>query len=173
MTPPPAAAHHSGLPQFDLTQWPGQIVWALLIFGVLYVLFARVFVPRVSGAIDTREDRIAGDIGDARRLRDEAQAASDAADREMAEARARAQKVAADAKAEAKKKADLARAAEDARLAETLAAAEARIAASRAEAMTHVGGIAGDTAQAIVEKLTGRAPSPAEVSEALATVGAA
>ena len=63
-----------GLPQFDLSWWPGQMVWMLIIFGVMFFLFARVFVPRVGGAIDDREDRISGDIGAARKLRDEADA---------------------------------------------------------------------------------------------------
>ena len=66
-----------GLPQFDLAQWPGQIVWMLIIFAVMLFLFARVFVPRVGGTIAAREDQIAGDIGDARRLKDEADAQAD------------------------------------------------------------------------------------------------
>src|SRR6266852_1836903 len=97
-----AAADHGagGLPQFDLAQWPGQMVWMLLIFAVLYVLFAKVFVPRVGGTIEAREDKIAGDIGEARHLRDQAQAQADAAAGEMSQARSRAHQVADDAKAE-------------------------------------------------------------------------
>ena len=86
-----------GLPQFDLAQWPGQIVWSLGIFLGLYLLLSLVFVPRVSAAINAREDKISGDFGDARRLRDEAQAQADAAAAEMDEARARAHRVAASA----------------------------------------------------------------------------
>src|SRR5579863_4574563 len=92
----------SGLPQFDLAQWPGEMVWALAIFLVLYLLFAFVFVPRVGRTIDAREDKISGDIGAARRLRDQAQAEADAAAADMGEARARAHRVAAEARAEAK-----------------------------------------------------------------------
>ncbi len=165
---PPAEAAHSGLPQFDLAYWPGQIIWALVIFGVLYFLFARVFVPRVGGAIEAREDKIAGDIGDARRLRDEAQAQAAAAAEEMTQARARAQKIASDAKAEAKAAATARQAEEDAKLGEVMGAAETRIAAARAEAMSHVRAIAADTAHAMIERLTGAAASPAEVEQALA-----
>ena len=45
-----------GLPQFDLTQWAGQMIWALVIFAVLYFVIARVFVPRLGGTIEARED---------------------------------------------------------------------------------------------------------------------
>jgi F-type H+-transporting ATPase subunit b len=156
-----------GLPQFDLAQWPGEIVWALGIFLVLYLLFAFVFVPAVGGTIDAREDKISGDIGDARRLRDEAQVEADDAAEEMNQARARAHRVAAEAKAAAKAAADARQGEEDAKLAARLAEAEGRIAAARGEAMGHVRAIAADTARAMVERLTGAAPSQAELDGAL------
>ena len=165
-----AAAEPSsgGLPQFDLAQWPGEMVWMLIIFGVLVCLFAWVFVPRVGGTIAEREDKIGGDIGEARRLRDEAQAQSEAAAQDLAAARGRTQKLALDAKAAVTSEANARRAVEDAKLAETLAEAEARIAAVKAEAMTHVRAIAAETAQAMVERLTGSPASAAEVDRALA-----
>jgi len=156
-----------GLPQFDPGPWPSEIFWALLIFGGLYFLIANVFVPRIGGTIDAREDRIAGDIGEARKARDAAQAEMDIAAGELAAARARAQKIAHDAQAEAKAAAALRQAEEEARLARTLATAEARIAAARAEAMTHVRAIAADTAHAMIERLTGKAASPGEVDTAM------
>src|SRR5580658_8553316 len=100
--PSPAVEHaSSGLPQFDLGQWPGQMVWMLVIFLLLVFLFTRVFVPKIGGTIAAREDKIGGDIGQARRLRDEAEAQSKAAAEELAQARARAQRLGADAKAAA------------------------------------------------------------------------
>ena len=156
-----------GLPQFDVSQWPGQMVWVLIIFAVLYVLFSRVFVPRVAGTIAAREDRISGDIGEARRMRDAARTDLEAAAGEMAAARARAQKVALDAQNEAKAAAAARQAAEEARLAEVLAIAEARIAAARAEAMGHVRAIAIGTAQAMISRLTGAETTAAEVERVL------
>jgi F-type H+-transporting ATPase subunit b len=156
-----------GLPQFDVSQWPGQMVWVLLIFGVLYILFSRVFVPAVAGTIDRREDQIAGDVGDARRLRDKARADLEAAAGEIAVARTRAQKLAQDAQSEAKAAAAARQAREEARLAETLAAAEVRIADARAEAMGHVRAIAIETAQAMVARLTGVEVGLGEVEGAL------
>jgi F-type H+-transporting ATPase subunit b len=167
MAEPTAAASQGGLPQFDLAQWPGQIFWTLVIFGGLYLLFSRVFVPRVAGTIDAREDRIAGDIGEARRIRDAARADMEAAAGELAAARARAQKLAQDAQAEAKAAAAARQAQEEARLAETLAAADARIAAARSEAMGHVRAIAVETAQAMISRLTGAEASSAEVEGVL------
>jgi len=160
----------SGLPQFDLNQWPGQMVWMLIIFGVLFLLFRYVFVPKVGGTIFAREDKIGGDIKEARRLRDEAEVQAKAAADEVAVARSRAQRLAADAKAAASAETERRQAEEETRLAQVLGDAEARIAAARAEAMTHVRGIAAETAEAIVSRLTGAAPDAAEVERALASV---
>jgi F-type H+-transporting ATPase subunit b len=162
-----AASGGGGLPQFQMAPWPGEIVWALLIFGLLYLLISKVYLPRVSDTIDAREDKIAGDIGEATRARDAARADLEAAAGELAEARTRAHKVAVDAQEAAKAAAAAGRAEEEARLAQTLAAAEARIAADRAEAMGHVRGIALETAQAMIARLTGLEASAAEVERAI------
>src|ERR1700679_2867964 len=106
----------SGLPQFDICQWPGEMGWMLIIFAGMYVLFSRVFVPNIGGTIAEREDKIGGDIGQARRLRDEAEAQSKAAADELAEARGRAQRLAADAKAAVTAETEKRQAEEEARL---------------------------------------------------------
>jgi F-type H+-transporting ATPase subunit b len=165
-TTAPADSGAGGLPQFDLAQWPGQMVWMLIIFGVMFALFAKVFVPSVGGTIAEREDRISGDVGEAKRLRDEADAQAAAAAAETAQARAAAQRLALEAKAKAKAEAAQREAAEEARLATTIAHAETAINRTREQAMGHVREIAAETAQAIVEKLTGVTASAAELKSA-------
>ena len=164
-----AAEHGSaGLPQFDPTWWPGQIVWLLVIFAVLYFLFAKVFVPKMGGTIVAREEKISGDVAEARRLKEAADAEAAAAFDKAAQTRAQAQRVAADAKAQAKAQSDARAAEEEATLATRLQAAEAQIAAARDKAMTNVQAIASETAQAIVEKLTGRPATADELAAASA-----
>ena len=155
-----------GLPQFDFAQWPGQILWFLIIFFGL-MLFVRFFAaPKVGGTIEAREGKIAGDIAEARRLKDEADAQAQAAAAEAAQARAAAQKVGAEARAKAQAEIAARLAEEEAKLAATGAEAEARIAKAREAAMSNVAGIASDTAKTIVEKLTGQAATAAELSAA-------
>jgi F-type H+-transporting ATPase subunit b len=164
-----AAEHASGgLPQFDLAQWPGQMVWMLIIFGILYFLFSKVFVPKVGGAIAAREDRISGDIGAARRMKEESEAQAAAVAEEMNQARGRAHKLAQDAKSKAKSDAALRQAEEETKLAKSLASAEARIGAARDQALVHVQAIAETTAEAMVAKLTGKAATAAELKAAKA-----
>jgi F-type H+-transporting ATPase subunit b len=167
-----AGGHEGGLPQLRYEYWPGQIAWLLVIFAVLYVLLSKVFLPRVGGAMDARDQKIAGDMGEARALRDQAEVEAKAAESEMNEARAKAGRTAAEAKARSAAEAAERQGALEAELNEKLAAAEARIRASRDEAMGQVRGIAAETAAAIAEKLTGKPASAAEIDRALGSVGA-
>ncbi len=163
--PPEGGA--GGLPQFDQAWWPGEMVWFVIIFAAVFVLIAKVFVPRIGGAITEREDRISGDIARARSLKEQAEAQAAAAEAEIAQARARAQAVASEAKARVQAEAAARQAAEEAKLAATLSAAEADIRAARDQAMTHVREIASGIAQAIVEKLSGEAASAKDVERAM------
>ena len=161
-----APAESAGLPQFDFQWWPGQIVWFLIMFLVVLV-FVRLFAaPRVGGTIDAREDKISGDIADARRLKDEAEVQAAAAAAETAQARAAAQRVAAEARAKAQAEVSAKLAEEEAKLAAKGAEAEARINKARDAAMANVAGIAADAAGAIVGKLTGKAATSAELTAA-------
>jgi F-type H+-transporting ATPase subunit b len=172
---PPAGAHEGaagaqhesgGLPQFDFQWWPGQIAWFLIVFfGVL--VFMRLFaVPRVGGAIDQREARITGDIAEARRMKEEADAQAEAAQADMAKARAAAQKLAQEARAKAQAEIAARLSQEEAKLADASSEAESRIARSRDAAMAHIQEIAEETAQAIVQRLTGRAVTADELKTA-------
>jgi F-type H+-transporting ATPase subunit b len=157
-----------GLPQFDMGAWPGQAAWLVIFFVVVLVLMTRVFVPRIGGGIAEREGKISGDVREARRLKEEADAQAAAAQAEMAQARAQAMKVAADARAQAQAELAGRLAEQEAKFAEAGAEAEARIAAARDAAMAHLDEIARETAAAIVAKLTGKAATAAELASARA-----
>ena len=98
---PAGGGGDGGLPQFDPQWWPGQIAWFLIIFVILLVFVRAFAAPRVGGTIDAREDKISGDIADARRMKEEAEAQAQAAAADTAQARAAAQRVAAEARAKA------------------------------------------------------------------------
>lgn len=162
----PAEHGGGGLPQFELQYWGGQIVWLLLIFSVLYVLMARVFIPRLRQVQDTRAETIASAVAEARRVQEEADAQAAAARSEIEQARARARTMAAEAKAKANAEFAARQAEADARIADELAAAEGRIRSLRDAAMASVGDIAVETAGAMVERLTGTAVSAADLRTA-------
>jgi F-type H+-transporting ATPase subunit b len=167
------AAHGGGggLPQFQFEHWAGQIAWLLILFVIGYLMMSRIFIPRLRKVLDEREGTIAGALAQARQVQEEAGAQAAKAQADLAEARGKAQRLAAEARAKANAEAQARQAVEDEKLAGKLAEAETRIRASRDAAMSHVATIASDTASAIVEKLTGAAPSQADLNTALSAAG--
>lgn len=161
------AEHGGAFPPFESDTFASQILWLALTFGALYFLMSRVALPRVSSILEVRRDRIATDLGEAQRLKDETDAAINAYETALAEARARAQSIAAAARAESDERAAEERRRIEADLAEKLAQSEARIADSKAQALTNVRTIAVDAANEIVSRLLGRPVAQTEVEQAV------
>ena len=163
------AAHGEGggLPQFEFQHWFGQIVYLIFLFAILYWLMAKVFVPRLRGVIDQRAATIADAVQTARQVQAEAAGQAEAAKAEVEAARASSRSMAAAAKARVAEAANARAAEEEAVVNARIAEAETAIGKTRDAAMTNVASIASDTAAAIVERLTGKAPTAAEASAAV------
>ncbi len=164
------AAHGEGgggLPQFEFQHWFGQIVYLIFLFAILYWLMARVFVPRLRGVIDQRAATISDAVSAARQVQAEAAGQAEAAKAEVEAARASSRSMAAAAKARVIEQANIRAAEEEAVVNARIAEAETAIGKTRDAAMTNVASIASDTAAAIVERLTGKAPTAAEAAAAV------
>lgn len=148
-----------GMPQlrFNDPMLIAQVVWLLIIFGVLYYLMSQIALPRVAEVLENRRNRIEGDLEAARTAKASADAAME--EHRVATARARAEAQAAIATAvqqaqdEAAKRADVLNAKLNAQIAE----AESRIGAARDAAMGALRQVSTDTAEALVAKLMGSA----------------
>ncbi len=164
-----AAAEHDagGLPQFEFQHWAGQVVYLLILFVVLYLLIAKVFAPRLRRVIDERADTMSTAVATARSVQTEAAAQADAARAEVEKARADARAASIAAKARVTAEIQARQAEDEAAVAARIATAEAGIAATRDAALAHAGAIAADTTRAIVERLTGQAPSADEAAAAV------
>lgn len=167
---PNEGEHGGAFPPFDPTHFPSQLLWLAITFGIFFLLISRVISPRIGGILKAREDRIAADIATANKAKAEADAAVEAYEKELAAARAKAGGIATEARDSAKAKADAERAKLEASLTEKLAAAEANIAAIKDKALSEVGAIATETAQVVVEQLTGTKVSKADAGAAVKAV---
>jgi F-type H+-transporting ATPase subunit b len=154
-------------PPFQKDTFASQLIWLVLIFAVLYLLMARVALPRVGQIFAARQERTEGDLAEARRLKEDSDAAIAAYEKALADARGRAQALAAETHARYAAEADAARKALDSALNARIVEAERVIGAKRIEAMGNVKDIAVDAAAAIVERLIGQAPAGADVAGAV------
>lgn len=161
--------HDAGgsFPPFDSSTFPSQLLWLAITFGLFYLFLKKVVLPRIGGILEVRQDRIAQDLGEAARMKEEADAAVAAYEQELADARARANAIGQEARDGAKAKAEAERKKVEASLEGRLSEAEARIALIKDAAMRDVGKIAEDTAGAIVRQLVGSDADKAAVSAAV------
>lgn len=150
-----AAAGAGGLPQFDLSLWPSQIVWLVIVFGVFYVLLDRVFLPGVTRTIEKRTGQIEGDIKSAQDMQDQIDAAKDKADTALKDAKSHGAKLAAEARAEVDAEISKAKAEAELQLGKDFATAEQKIATAHKKALNTVHEIAADVTSHMVQKLTG------------------
>jgi F-type H+-transporting ATPase subunit b len=160
--------HESGgLPQFEFQHWFGQIVYLIFLFAILYFLIAKIFAPRMRRVFDERASTISTAVETARQVQAEAAGQAAEAKHEVEAARASSRATAAAAKARVTEEANTRAAAEEAVVNARIAEAETAIGKTRDAAMSNVSTIASDTAAAIVERLTGKAPTAAEAAAAV------
>jgi F-type H+-transporting ATPase subunit b len=154
-------------PPFDTQTFPSQLVWLAVSFVLLYVLMAKVALPRIGAIFAERAKRISDDLKAAQGYKEQSDAAHMAYEKALADARARAQAIANQMREKQAAEADATSKRLEAELHEKLVSAEKSIAATRTSAMTNVGSIATDTASAIVRRLIGKAPAEHEVAAAV------
>jgi F-type H+-transporting ATPase subunit b len=156
------------MPQIEqIHTFPSQIFWLVVAFALLYVLMAKVALPRLGRVIEERRRRLDEDLEKAAQMKSEAEAVIAAYEKALADARASAQATVKETNdrlaAEAAERLRVAGAA----IAEKTAAAEQRIAAARNDAMASVKDIATEVTQAMAERLTGNALDAARARHAV------
>jgi len=163
--------HKEPFPPFNSNYFASHILWLAVCFGFFYFFMARVVLPRLGAVIGTRRDRIAADLDQAARMKTEADAAVEAYQKTLADARNRAKALARKAAEEAGLKAEAERKALETGLEEQLSRAEETIAACRDKALADLDKSAGALAAAIVHKISGRKAEKAAIAQAIAAVG--
>ena len=66
-------AAEAGMPQLDPKYWFSQAFWLIIIFTSIYLLIAKIFIPKIKSSIDLRENKIRKDLEEARNFKEEAE----------------------------------------------------------------------------------------------------
>ena len=159
--------HGGGFPPFESSTFASQLVSLAIAFVALYLIVSRIALPRVGSVIDARQNAIEGDLAQAQKLKDESDAALKAYEKDLADARSRAQAIGNETREKLNAASEAERKTLEDQLNAKLAAAEKQIAATRETAMSNVRGIATDAAGAIVQRLTGVLPDSKAVNSAV------
>jgi F-type H+-transporting ATPase subunit b len=143
------------MPQLDFATFAPQLIWLTLVFGVLYLVMARVALPRIATVIEERRDRVADDLDTAAQLKSDTDDAIASYETALAEARAHAHSIAQETRDRLTAETDAHRADLEGQLAARIADAEKRIDATKTQALTNVRDVAVDVADAITQQLLG------------------
>ena len=63
------SAESGGMPQLNPEFWISQIFWLILTFGILYILLAKIILPKISNNLETRKSQILENIETAEKQR--------------------------------------------------------------------------------------------------------
>lgn len=154
----PAFAREEGstaVPQFDPSSYAGQLFWLVISFALLYVLMAKIALPRTGFVIEQRAQRIAQDLEQARTARDEAEDMQAGYEKGAAFAQASARQTLAEATTAAQNAQNAALAAQNAALVVRVKEAEDKITTAKKQAMTSIEPAAQAIAADVTKKLVG------------------
>jgi len=158
----------------QITQLPiifsSQLFWLLVTFGFVFFVIAKGMVPKIQGVVEQRDAKIARDLEEAQRARDEAEKTESAYRERMDASRAEAMKLATAAKQAGALEAEERVKAIDEQVGGKLAEAEARIRSSVETAMRDLDSVAAEATRELVAKLTGKDVPEAEAKQAVKAV---
>jgi F-type H+-transporting ATPase subunit b len=148
--------------------YQSQWFWLLVVLAAIYFFVGRGIVPKVEATVDQRDARIAADLAEAERLREEADETERVWRAQIDEAHASAQVLAQQAKERSVRDAEKRVGAADKKLAAKADEAASALDAARADALARIEDVAVEAARDIVARLTG-----AEVGEKAARAAVA
>jgi F-type H+-transporting ATPase subunit b len=143
------------MPQLDVASYAPQLVWLIISFVLLYLLMARLALPRIADVLEDRKRRREDNLSKAEELEKEAEALSEAYEAQLSASRATAHNQVSTALEAAKIRHDATIAELETGLRLKIAETETAIAEARGKAMSDAAGIAAETARLAAEKIGG------------------
>lgn len=143
------------MPQLDPTFFTSQLFWLAVAFGLLYLFLWRFGLPRVTGVLQHRRDRIAGDLEKAEKMKKEAEKLNNEYVTSLGEVRAKANSLIAEAVAKAKAESERRHAALDAEIHARFQESDKALAKARKDALRNIQDIAVELSAMIAKKVAG------------------
>ena len=143
------------MPQMEFADYMPQVVWLVITFATLYVLMAKLALPRITDILETRQRHLEHDLELSEKLRDEAQTTLAEYDAAIVSARAETESLLAKARESIQTETQERLAELNGRLESEIRESDARIRHAMSQAMDELVVVAGNSARAAVERLAG------------------
>jgi F-type H+-transporting ATPase subunit b len=160
----------AGLPQLDIATFPPQLIWLGLTFVVLYITMSRVALPRISQVLEERQHKIDDNLKKAETLKEEAEAAAQAYEAALADARSKAHEIMLETHNAIAEKAAKTQSDVSAKLEQKIKDAEAGILEAKDAAMAGLSDVAAEVALSAAQRVSGETLSEADVAKVVSAV---
>jgi F-type H+-transporting ATPase subunit b len=150
-----AGSSEPGLPQLDISTWPSQLFWLVVLFGVGYLVMAKIVTPRIGMVLEERRQTLDLDLAKARTASEDAAKIREKYESDLEKARNEASEFARNAAAEATKMAEEADAKTAKKLADKAAKAEAKLVDAKNAALNNLTEVAAAAAVQAVATVAG------------------
>ncbi len=151
------------MPQLDPSSFSSQIFWLTICFVVLYVLLARMLLPRVQSVLTQRADTIGSDIEQAKRMKADAEMAREQYEKALVQARSRSQAMLTDAQADIALRANARQATLDAEIEKKIAQSQQSIEAATKEVTGKLTAVAAELTTVISQAVAQHTPNAGAV----------
>ena len=146
------------MPQLDPSSFPSQLFWLAVSFSLMCYIMARMVLPRIASTLQTRQDKISGDLDAAEKLREEAEQLEQEYERSLIDNRHKANAIITESKADMQELWEKEHAQLEEVLAEKAREADDEIAGAKNKVMKELSSISLTLSQEIVNKLAGIKP---------------
>lgn len=155
------------MPQLDISTFTPQIVWLIITFGVLYLLMAKLALPRIGSILEQRQNRIDDNLAMAQNLKRESEVDAESYETAIFEAREQARTSTQLAIKEMSEESQRRQSELNDRLVSEVKSAEERIAQARKKAMSNISEMAEDIVLDVAETLIGITPNKDAIKNAV------
>jgi F-type H+-transporting ATPase subunit b len=157
------------MPQLDISTFSPQIIWLIITFLILYVLMAKVALPRIGNILEQRQNRIDDNLDMAQHLRNESNIDAESYDKAITEAREQARKAIQETTEEmsietARRQGEL-----GARLSGELRSAEDQISAAKTASLKNIHESAASVTSEAMKALIGEKPTDNAIKQAISS----
>ena len=158
------AAESGGMPQLDPEFWISQIFWLIITFGTLYIVLAKLILPKISTNLETRKSQIQENIEAAEKQRESSETKLKEYDRIILKSKLDAKNIFKNAREKVLKDINSKKEILDKQLDEEINIAEREIKMLRKGASERINKIAIETSTDLVKKLIGAEVNNSSIS---------
>ena len=157
-------AESGGMPQLNPEFWISQIFWLTITFGVLYIVLAKLILPKISLNLELRKSQIQDNIEAAEKQRENSEAKLKEFDDIITKSKLRARNIYQEAREKALKEINLKREALDKQIDEEIKKVDQEIKLLKKSAPGKINKIAIESASELVKELIGAEVNSSSIS---------